>query len=475
LASFPNRQSKIGNRQLISAADFHVQAPRLAPDATVWAGFSGGLDSTVLLHLLKQRGLPVKALHVNHHLQPSASRWVEHCRAVSAQLGVPFYVLDVKVNPNDPEGPEGAARAARYGAFRSVMKPGDCLATAHHQDDQAETVLLRLLRGSGVGGLAAMRPLAEFPPGTLWRPLLRQSRAALREYADRHGLSWVEDPHNLDPRYARSFLRGDIFPRLRQRWPTAVEQLARTAEHCADAVALLDELAMRDFKRISPLPRARRRKKSTAGSRGGEAARRAGEGVSVRQLIELPKTRCNNVLRYWATRAGFELPPYDALSRLDREVLRARPDAAPRLAWGDTELRRFRDTLYLMHRLPPPPKGFTLEWDGRADLALPPGCGVLAVLSPAKTELPLRIAFPRGGERLKPDGSRYTRTLRNLFQEHAVPTWVRERMPLIELDGELAAVADRWEGAALKKLRRTHRCRFEWRHALPGDPLATKR
>lgn len=428
-----------------------AEAPTLPGGATVWAGFSGGLDSTVLLHWLKQAGLPVRALHVNHNLQQVASRWVEHCRGLCAQLGVPIYVMDVKVDPRDPDGPEAAARKARYAAFHGVMKPGDCLATAHHQDDQAETVLLRLLRGSGVAGLAAMREQGPFPPGTLWRPLLRMTRTDLRQYAERNDLSWVEDPHNLDPRYARSFLRSEIFPRLAQRWPRAVEQLARTAEHCADAVELLDEAAQQDFGEI-------------AAPRGA---------VSVRGVLRLPRSRRNNVLRFWAARGGFELPPFDALARLEKEVLRARPDAAPVLAWGDTELRRFRDGLYLMTRLPPPPPtGLALEWDGRTELALPPGCGVLKVLSPAAVELPLRVLFARGGERLKPAGSRFTRTLRNLFQEEAVPPWVRERMPLLELEGELAGVAHRWETQALRRLRTRHGGRWRWQHELAGDPAS---
>ncbi len=426
-------------------------APKLASDATVWAAFSGGLDSTVLLHLLKQSelvrqaGRPLKALHVNHQLQSLASRWVEHCRSVCAQLGVPIYVMDVKIDPQDPAGPEGAARNARYAAFRSLMKTGDCLVSAHHQDDQAETVLLRLLRGSGVGGLAAMRATSEFPPGILWRPLLRHSRADLRRYAETHKLPWVEDPHNLDPRYSRSYLRSDVFPRLNQRWPQAVELLARTAEHCADAVELLDEAAQRDLKRA-----------------------KQAQGLSVRELLRLPQARRNNLLRFWAAHGGFELPPFDALQRLEKEVLRARPDATPVLAWSDTELRRFRDTVYLMPRLPPPPKSVVLEWDGRNDLELPPGCGVLRVLKPARTELPLQVVFPKGGERLKPAGSRYTRTLRNLFQEEAIPSWVRERLPLIQLESELVAVARRWQISSFQRLCRLQKLRYFWENKLAG-------
>ena len=429
-----------------------LPTPSLPPGATVWVAFSGGLDSTVLLHRLRNEGLPVRALHVNHHLQPAANRWVEHCKESCAQLGVPIYVLDVKIDPNDPEGPESAARRARYESFASLMKPGDCLATAHHQDDQAETVLLRLLRGAGVAGLAAMRAVSDSPAGRLWRPLLRQSRAALRDYAERHHLPWIEDPHNQDPRYARSFLRNEIFPRLAQKWPQAVEQLARTAELCSDAVELLDEVARKDCRVAAVRARAGRP-----------------PALSVVALLALNRARRNNVLRYWAAQGGREIPSFDALSRLEKEVLRARPDASPVLAWGDTELRRFRDALHLMPRLPPPPaRGMALEWDGRADLTLPAGCGTLKALKPARAELPLRVVFVKGGERLKPAGARFTRTLRNLFQEEAIPPWVRERMPLVQLDGELAAVADRWETPALQKARTRHKARWQWQHALPG-------
>ena len=444
-----------------------LDTSRFGSGATVWVAFSGGLDSTVLLHQLKQTGLPIRALHVNHHLQNAANRWVEHCREFCGQLSVPIYVLDVKIDPNHRDGPEAAAREARYEAFASVMKPGDWLATAHHQDDQAETVLLRLLRGSGVAGLAAMRTVSASPAGRLWRPLLRQSRAALRDYAERHHLPWIEDPHNQDPRYARSFLRNEIFPHLAQKWPQAVEQIARTAELCADAIELLDEMARKDYKKsVIPAKAGRRDSNQVAGTR----AKRFGiQGLSVRALLELDRPRRNNVLRYWAAQGAREIPSFDALSRLEKEVLRARPDAAPVLGWGDTELRRFRDALHLMPRLrPPPAKDTALEWDGRTDLALPSGCGTLKVLKPARAELPLRVVFVRGGERLKPAGARFTRTLRNLFQEEAIPPWVRERMPLVQLDGELAAVADRWETPALQKARTRHKARWQWQHALPG-------
>lgn len=420
--------------------------PRLAPGATVWTGYSGGLDSTVLLHRLSAAGLPVKAVHVNHHLQAFAGRWAEHCREFCAQRNIPIYVVDVRIDPSDPAGLEGAARRERYGAFRTLMKDSDWLATAHHQDDQAETVLLRLMRGSGPAGLAAMRERSRFEPGQLWRPLLQRSRAELRSYAELHQLHWIEDPHNLDPRFARTFVRHELFPRLLQRWPQALDMVARSAGHCAEATELLDGLAAKDLKAV---------------------AERDG-GLSVRALLGTPAARRHNVVRYWASSQGFETPPFDAVQRMEKELLRARPDASPVLAWGDTELRRFRDRVYLMARLAPAPGRNVLEWGGRHTLELPPGCGQLEVLAPAKAEMELRVRFVRGGERIKPAGARYTRTLRNLFQEEGVPGWVRERMPLLELDGELAAVGDRWLTAPFVAQCKRQRLRFRWRHALAG-------
>lgn len=420
-----------------------LAAPRLPADANLWAAFSGGLDSTVLLHRLKAAGLPVKALHVNHNLQQVAARWAEHCRGLAAQLQVPIYVLDVKVDPNHAGGPEAAAREARHGAFLSLMQPGDVVATAHHQDDQAETVLLRLLRGSGVAGLAAMRARIPFGPGTMWRPLLHETRADLRAYAERHGLGWVEDPHNLDPRYARSFLRAEIFPRLRTRWPAAIEQLARTAEHCAEAVELLDAVAETDLRRC-------------------RGSRRAASTLSVRALLSLTAPRRHNALRHWVAARGHEPPGWEVLRRLEPELLRSRADAGPVLGWGESELRRYRDALHLMRRLPPPPGATVLGWDGQRELVLPPGCGRLRVERAAREPLDLEVRFAVPGAAVRPERARHTRTLKNLYQEAGVPPWQRERTPLLYRGGQCLAAGDRWQSAGLRTLSRRTGLRYRW-------------
>ncbi|MBI2384075.1 MAG: tRNA lysidine(34) synthetase TilS [Gammaproteobacteria bacterium] len=466
------------------AADEILDAYRsLAPHGDLWVAFSGGLDSTVLLHLLSAAGLQPRAIHVNHQLQPAAAGWVRHCARVCKALRVPLTVANVRVPSDDPAGPEAAARQARRGAFRKHLRKSDVLATAHHREDQAETLLLRIFRGTGLRGLAAMRPVSEFAPGRLWRPLLDVPRSALRAYAQAHRLRWIEDPHNDDPRYTRSWLRAQVLPLLRRRWPALDENLARLARLAAEADELLREQARADLDLVapalpSPLATARmaevRREAwmpeppGEGGPKGRERGRAEGRSggapasLSVPALLGLGAARRHNALRAWIEAHVEELPSADWLDRLDREVLAAALDATPMLALGEYELRRYRDRLHLMPRLPPAPGGVELEWK-TARLELPPGCGRL--LAGRKPQESLIVRFPRGGERIKPAGARHTRTLKNLFQESGVAPWLRERMPLIYRGGQLAAVADLWMTAEFKAYSAQRGLEIRWRQA----------
>ncbi|MCM2336797.1 MAG: tRNA lysidine(34) synthetase TilS, partial [Pseudomonas sp.] len=260
-----------------------------APAAAVCVGFSGGLDSTVLLHRLaadsdvRARGL--RALHVHHGLHVDADRWAEACAATCAALGVPLSTVRVAVVA-DGDGPEAAARAARHAAFAEVLREDEVLALAHHRDDQAETFLLRALRGSGVDGLAAMRRWQAIGAMHVWRPLLDVDRAALQAYAADHGLAWSEDPSNADASFDRNFLRERVLPLLRERWPHAGAALARSAAHCTDAAALLadeDARALALLRTLDP------------------------HAISLTGLRALPAARRTRVLRAWV--AGLGLPP----------------------------------------------------------------------------------------------------------------------------------------------------------------------
>lgn len=396
--------------ELIPRADY-------PPLRELWVAYSGGLDSTVLLHALAGAGIHrPRALHVHHGLQAAADDWAVHCARVCAELGVDLQVCRVAVT-DAGQGLEAAARAARYEALRSYMREGDVLATAHHQDDQAETVLLRLLRGSGPEGLAAMRGLSAFTPGWLWRPLLALPRAQLQAYARTQGLRWIEDPHNADLRFARSALRREILPRLHSHWPAASRNLARTAALSAESAELLREIAAGDLALLVQSP----------GS------------LSIAALQRLSPARRRNVLRAWIETLQLPTPYRDTLLRLDTEVLAAAADSDPVLAWPGAEFRRYRDGLYAMRALPEPPADFRAAWDGRAPLLLPPGCGRLAASRALDAVVTVRLVGP--GERFRPQGSARTRSLKNIFQERGVPTWVRPRTPVIADD-----LAVRWIG-----------------------------
>ncbi len=419
---------------------FRLEPGPVLPRGGVYrVAYSGGLDSTVLLHSLQQAGIkPLRAIHVHHGLQARGDAWLEHCRKNCRRLKIPFVVERVTVEAARGEGPEAAARGARYAALRKRLKKGDCLVTAHHADDQAETFLLRLLRGSGVQGLAAMRELTEFSPGLLWRPLLDVSRQRILDYALAHQLKWVEDPHNRDPRYARSWLRAKVLPLLKPRYPALSNVLVRSAQNFAQATELLDEMAHLDLCVVEK-----------------------GQAVDVTGLLSLKPARRNNLLRYWLARQGHELPPAQLLARLEKELLRARADAEPAIAWGHSELRRYRDSLWVMARLPPPPASGLTAWSGRRRLDLPKGSGELLNCGPIVSR-GLSVGFAQGGEKLKPVGDTHTRTLKNLCQQAGIPPWVRVRMPLVFHDGKLIAVADLWHSRKAKTLK----LKLFWRHPL---------
>ncbi|MDD3762694.1 MAG: tRNA lysidine(34) synthetase TilS [Nevskiales bacterium] len=415
-------------------------------DGQVWVAYSGGRDSTALLHRLAAE-YAVRAVHVHHGLQPAADDWLRHCRRVCRRLGVPLRVLRVEVSVSDGLGIEAAARRARYRALERLLRAGDVMATAHHRDDQAETVLLRALRGSGVVGLAGMRRERPLGRGVLWRPLLSTPRARVEAYLRGQGLGrqeggWIDDPHNADPRLARAFLRTEIMPRLAGMFPQATGSLVRLAQRAAAADELLSELAQQDRS----------------------AAAHADGGLSVKALLALSPERRHNLIYFEWRALGFEAPAEAWFARLDREVLRARRDAVPVLGAGGAEARRYRDRLFLMPALPPAPGGVVITWGEGARQRLPEGCGELRRRGPGTAALEIR--FARGGERLRPDGGRHTRTLKQLCQEAGIPPWVRERMPLVYRGETLLAVAGYWRSAAAA----ASGLRFEWCRAPMGAP-----
>ncbi|MBK1730378.1 tRNA lysidine(34) synthetase TilS [Thiococcus pfennigii] len=406
----------------------HLLPPlaRFAAARRGWVAFSGGLDSTVLLHALAALGsrLPfaLRAVHVDHGLQAAAAQWARHCARVCGDLGVPLATLTVSAHAAPGESPEAAARAARYGALAGLLEPDDLILAAHHQDDQAETLLLALLRGSGVHGLAAMPADSPLGVGRLVRPLLGYRRGDLHEYAVRAGLAWVEDPSNATLDLDRNLLRHEILPRLRARWPAAASTIARSARHCAEAAHLVDGTAAELSARLA-----------------------TGDGtLSIPGLRVLAPAHCRAVLRYWIRERGLSVPDQVHLERVRCEVLAARADADPLVAWPGTEIRRYRERLFALRPLPPPPAAdLVLDWSSGADLELPSGLGRLARLPTCVDDglaRPIQVRFAVPGARLRPHPRGPSRSLKNLFQEAGVPAWLRCYVPLIFAGDELIAV-----------------------------------
>lgn len=403
----------------------------LPPEAHVAVALSGGLDSCVLLHLLAEsdwartRGLRV--LHVDHGLHAASADWAAHCARVAASLGLDFRLLPVEV-PNGPGGLEERARCARHAALETALRTGEVLAMAHHQDDQAETFLLRALRGAGERGLGGMRTLRRFGRGWLWRPLLTTPRSALQAFADARGLTWIEDPSNSDCRHDRNFLRHRVLPLLQQRWPQAARTLALSAHLNAEADARLQTLDAIDLARAQLLDP---------------------QTLDLDVLRSWDCTRRTRVLRAWLQAMGCAQPPQAVLHQIDSELLHARSDSDAEVRWRGHRLRAWREGLYLLPSLPALPRGFAVTWAGASPLALPDGhalalCNGLGDEQPqARLPVAVRVCARAGGERLRVSRNRPRQCVKQLLQDLGVPPWQRPNLPLLwSAQGELLAVAD---------------------------------
>jgi tRNA(Ile)-lysidine synthase len=391
---------------------------------------SGGLDSSVLLKAcaeLRAELGALDAIHVNHNLQPDAAAWSEHCQRLCQGLGVPLEVRSVRVDAASGQGLEAAARGARYGVFRDLLQPGDMLLLAQHADDQLETFLLQALRGAGVRGLSAMPECIGWEAGHLARPLLKEHRADLEAWARAQGLGWIEDPSNTDTSLDRNYLRHEVLPRLKARWPAAADTVSRAAAHCAEAEATLSDLAAEDWRRF-------------------------GSGISlpVSALDELGEARARHLLRHWLGLRGLPLPPAHKLAEILLQA-RAGEDRNPCVDWQGAEVRRYGGQLHALTPLPPVPQEFRLcpghfteLGRGLGALGLVPvaGEGIRAVLCGPEG---LRVAFREGGESCRPAGRAHGRPLKKWLQEMHVLPWLRERLPLVYSGegsgGELLAVA----------------------------------
>ena len=441
---------------LFSQESLAAQLEGLPPVTRFWLAYSGGCDSHVLLHAaagLRQRGglAAIHAVHVDHGLQTASGEWARHCAAVCAELQIPFTLLEIDARAMAGESPEAAARHARYRAIAELMQGGDCLLTAHHQDDQAETLLLQLLRGGGPHGLAAMPEVSAFAAGLHARPLLPFSRDDLRRYAQQQALRWIDDPSNSYAGFDRNFLRMTVMPLLRERWPAAARVLSRGAVHQAEAARLLDALAADDLR----------------------ACRELEGTVRISSLLTFDEARQRNVLRHWLKGLGLKLPDTVRLARLQQEVLHAAPDRSPEVHWEGVTVRRYRDRLYaLPPQSAPEDIAEILTWDIAQPLRLSDGTRLSAVPSRGAgvkatlcSRQPVTVRYRRGGEQCQPAPQASTRPLKKLLQEAGVAPWERERIPLIYVGERLAAVAGYWVCAPCQASEDEEGFRFEWQRS----------
>lgn len=420
---------------------------------TLAVAFSGGMDSTALLHAIAHlpaaAGLKVRALHVDHGLHPESIRWASHCAEVGVALAVPVDLLRCEVARDSGLGLEGAARQARYTALAAALRPGEWLATAQHQDDQAETVLLRLLRASGTQGLAAMQATRPLGAGTLWRPLLDCPRAALYAYAAQHGLRWIEDPANSNPQHDRSWLRQAVMPLLHARWPQASAALARSAALLAADAQLIATEAQRELARCAGADRSTLR---------------------IDPLLTLIPALRGHVLRLWLNRIGADPIPARLLDRVQSELVAAAADAQPRLRYASTVLRRYRRTLHAERADARPAEPLSLPWDGRGSLHLPDGSQLR--FDPTWTGAGLHVSYRIGGERIRLTRGGPRRALKSVLQEHGMPPWQRSRLPLLwSTDGVLLAAGDRIISAELAHLLHAGNCTLQWQPPPDHQPI----
>jgi tRNA(Ile)-lysidine synthase len=396
--------------------------------------FSGGVDSHVLLHALCElrsgAHWQLSAIHVNHGLNERSSRWAEHCHRVCRQLDVPLITETVQIDTGD-RGLEAAARDARYSAISRHIEMGDVLLTAHHRDDQLETVLLHLVRGTGAHGLAGMAPVRDFSTGKHVRPLLAFNREMIEYYARDVGLEWIEDDSNTDMHFGRNFLRHRIVPALKAHWPGADSVIARSAGHAAAAAELLDDLAQQDIARC----------------RGVNI-----DSLSLSACAGLPRSRLQNMLRYWIRQSALSPAESRHIEEIIHQVQYPSRTGKALVSWAGGGCLRYRDELSLTTAADEGALEYEIRWDTAKPVIIAPlgikmdmrairGAG-LAACKIRGAEVVLRNR--RGGESLRLRGRQHRHKLKKLFQESGMSPRERNRLPLIYVDGELAAVGNRW-------------------------------
>jgi len=396
--------------------------------------YSGGVDSQVLLHLLHLTKLNVSAVYIDHGLQAQSADWAKHCKQQCKQFNIPFQTIRVNAHATQGESPEAAARTARYAALKNCVLSDSCLLTAQHQDDQSETVLLQLLRGAGAAGLAGMPEIAAFSAGWHARPLLNVSQKSILKYAQKNKLIWVEDPTNQHINYDRNYLRHTLIEKLKQRWPALNKTLSTFAKQQAENAQLLDVLAENDLQQ----------------------AQAEKDCVDIITLNNLDEARLRNALRFWIKKRQQPMPSRAVLMQMVQQIKNVSHDSAVLISWANCEVRLFREKLYCIKKIEHDAAQI-FNWSADTPLFIDSIEKTLSlkkiktdnkninyVLNESVLSEKIEVRFRQGGEKIKPAGRNGSHNLKSLFQEAAVPSWQRGRVPLLFIDEKLIAVVGYW-------------------------------
>ncbi len=389
-------------------------------------GFSGGLDSCVLLHLLAniqtQLHFKLKAIHVHHGLNPSADDWLNFCKEKCKFLDIEFYDVKVKINEKRSLGIEGEARELRYGAIKKKQK--GVVALGHHQNDQAETLMLQLLRGSGLKGLAGMPEFDE--KRKFWRPMLDMKKEQLEKYASENNIKYIEDESNEDINFDRNFIRKKVLPLIESRYPASIETISRSATNISEGHQINELLALDDSKNIM----------SDDGSY-----------LLIESLNKLPNLRAINLIRWWLSFNNLLMPSKKNVEELFRQVRLIKKDTSLNVKISDDRaIRAFGDKIFIVS-MTNKSSSYHFKWAGQEEIELPNKSKLHFVktkkggLSLTKLgEKSLYIKNRSGGEKLKPYPDQPSRSLKHLFQKAEIPHWERDQFPLVYANEQLVAV-----------------------------------
>lgn len=436
--ALPKHFSQDPSSQKSTQENLSIDSLKRASDITV--ALSGGADSVALLHAFYQQFCyleldlkHLKAVYIDHQLSPNSTQWAEHNKLLCQDLGIDYQVIVVDVECVASQ--ENAARQARYAALQKLIKHDQYLVTGHHQDDQAETLLLQLFRGSGPKGLSAMPALTEFSQGFHARPLLSVSKKDILNYCTNHGLDFVQDPSNKDIKHRRNFLRHEIFPLLEREWPQLKSSLARASDLQAAAQEIIEERAAQDFANCFV----------------------EGQGILIQKLASLSLARQHSMLRFWFQTLEQSMPSFRVLQQLIAQMVYSEQDAQPSIDLDGGSVKRFDGFLTWLTSDISQQKDDKIKptnWDGLSDLYLTQSIVVsfawLKRHYPQLVGKPLIVSQRCGGERFRKVNAEHTTSLKNYLQETKVPAWQRDKVLLIQLDNEVCAIyKEHLKGSAL--------------------------